>query len=383
MAELNSETTQAQIEAWIEDEIKYQSEGRLQYLYMSTLDDTFGWGKMLESYLNYPSFSIRKKHGLLLTGAYGCGKHTAAYHAVRFLTDENRWAKQQEEDAFAAVFLSGEDFSFPDAQRSQVYEYLNALLDAYEGKKLCLVLENPESCTQCDELLKQLGRFACMYTVQEDFAPLFIIVITEEERIVPPILRERLNLCRMNFPNRDRRLKFLENNAGDMTVLGSAAALPGSAISYEQIADETEGMTYAQLRDLLESASMYIDSEVSLKYEGLPGVVREQLPMEDHDTAKQRLFMKIEDLIDTLPELLEKHASSVQYVSAKESTESSSDRMKELDAILAETDKGIDYDKLSKEVDKMTGLELANQVFGKEDAAEILRLGELLRSGQS
>lgn len=361
------------INDWIENEIKYQSDAYLQYLKMIEADDTFEWGEMIENYLQAPSETLRRKRGLLLTGPNGCGKHTAAYRAVTYLTDETKWASslRLSEEPFECVCVSGRDFSFPDEERGNVYAYLNALLDAFEGKKLCLVVEYPEFSTQCEELLKRLGQFACMYYTVEALAPLFLIVITEDEAIIPQMLRERLNQCKMTLPDSAKRMRFLKQNGRFEDTLGLSSAK--SDAFYEELVEATEGQTYAQLRDTIAGMEMRINCDLQDDLSEL-AQMGAHFSTEAVDTTKQRFYEKALDFMDSLPVLLEKMPAQVSVYERPHETVSASSV--ELALSNDESNSQDEHDKLMDESNNMTGMQLGFDMWGAERTEELYKLAE-------
>ncbi len=343
------------IARWISN-VKDQSCDFNAYLNCNELDDSFGWGTMLKRYLGSDSLQVRSKRGLLLTGPYGCGKHTAAYHAVKHLSS-------LEEGAFESIFLSGRDFSFDEC--GLVYEYLNALLDEFNdaNQNLCLVLENPELSIQSDELLKWLGQFSCMYSYS-DWASLCIIVITENEMTIPQVLRERLHQCRMCLPNRSARIKYLENHVGRiLEVLLNDKYTP--SVTLDSLADYTENFTYAQLRDLTTNAEMYVqvfDISSEDECERFLNMISEQLPAQEGHTLKEELFVKLISLIDDLPEMLKTLPAAVPQVSMKiPSPEKEEDPLKVT----------VDEDQFNRETNQMTTEQVAIDVLGEEHTAKL------------
>ena len=126
---------------WINEVMASRKESILEYILSKELDDTFGWGKLLCSYLNVSEEMMRTKRGLLLTGPRGCGKHTAAYHVVKYLCSKNQWAVKHNADPFGVEFLSGDDLRFPDSEWYMPYEFVKSIFDSYGQEKLFLVVD--------------------------------------------------------------------------------------------------------------------------------------------------------------------------------------------------------------------------------------------------
>lgn len=373
-----------QVESWFE-KVKLQTEDRLQYIQYQKLDDSFGWGEMLRRYLDCDSERIKCKRGLLFSGPYGSGKHQAAYHVIQYLTTIDEWVKkhgENEEDVYKSLILSGEDFLYlnDNDDRSFISELLDIVFEEYDEKKLCLVLENPEYYSNCQELLRHIGRINCIFRSNPVENPhLMIIVITnaENEEVIPPILREHLMLCRMSLPNREKRQKFLETNAG---LLNFMLSKKQSSLSVDELLDITEGMSYAQLRDLSESALLYLGNyDETLVLKGISAMVEEQLPDYEQEDIRTRLYLKLEDFIDALPELLEKFPlnTGVQYV--KEDIVKKQETADKKESLFDENGQ-IDQKKVEASVNKMTGRQLGNDLFGAEKTEEMIRRGINLKN---
>ncbi len=391
---MSKDTLQKQIEAWIED-VKYESGERGYFLGFNPPDDSFGWGELLQTSLNYPVSRLQRTPGLLLTGPSGCGKHTAADHALYYLTAERGgWADARSEDKpFTSVYLSGEDVEFAHMADdfpgvNLVYEHLNALLDAYEGQRLCFVLEYPERSSHCKELLRQLGKFSCMYAIrseEEGFAPLFVIVITEQQKLIPRQLRERLTECRMAMPQYEQRLRFFTRHSErvEQAMLNSILQPENG---YEELAEMTEGMTYAQLRDLTENLSALANCG-AYDRDAVLSLAQSQLPEEEYAETKHRMFQKINQLIDALPELMERlpASSAMQDMPQQKDNHSAEEKREQrsvsgklpsdLEKITGVNGKA-DRKKVQEQSDKMTTRQISYELFGEEETRKMLEQAE-------
>ena len=86
------------LQEWLDKTL--QDSANLEYdIFLEELDDTFGWGEILE--LMWYKLPQPCAGGILLTGPDGCGKHTAAAHMVRLAVKGGH---------LGVVFLDGADF---------------------------------------------------------------------------------------------------------------------------------------------------------------------------------------------------------------------------------------------------------------------------------
>lgn len=376
---MSNESMESRVAAWLE-KVKELSVYRRDYLDCCPPDDSFGWGERLRYKLRVPAEKLFRMSGLLLMGNTGCGRHTAAAHAVQFL--RNDWADMnQEEQGFEAVWLAEESLDFlEDFGSKSVYECLNTLLDAYAGLPICLVVEFPEQSGYCAELMRHLGRFSCMYAAyagQEGgfTAPLFLIVITDEEERLPRQLRERLHCCRMQLPSYEQRLQFLHRQSRDSEL--EDVFDPGA---FEELAEMTERMNYAQLRDLTQN--LIACAGCDYERDALLAVAESQLPQEPPKAARQRMYGKINDFLDALPELLQNlpaavpHAPAAQEEAAHaEETERKQDWAEipaDLEAIRNASGRGVDRQKFEEQTSHMTTHAILNDIFGEAEASALL-----------
>ena len=198
----------------------------------SKADYSFGWKDVIET-----TVSEMKVKGLLLTGAEGSGRHTAAEIAVNMLSGEDY--------GYEILYLSGNDFNFSkadieeDEQERQsiieredwnvltddiVHTFINNLLDEFYNDdrqdNLCIVLENISQCDMSDLIYDRMGKYVRMYDVNEGFPTLFAVVIEPDDSLVRGCLRKYLRLMKMSHISlRDdyevscRELDFLAETA--------------------------------------------------------------------------------------------------------------------------------------------------------------------------
>lgn len=355
-----NEALKERINEWIENEIVYQSQERWLYLSVTEYDDSYGWGRRLRAYLDKPAETLRIRGGLLLSGPKGCGKHTAAYHAVKYLC-----AKYNGMEKYECVFLSQEAFSSEMNDVKLIYEYINSLLDHFEGRNLCLVVEDICNDNFGKELLRRLGQFACMFAARDDFPHLFLIIITEDESVVPSILRERLMLCRMSYPNLKERLAYLSDNY-DLCLSIELIENIDVNETLTALAEQSEGMNYAQLRDLVDVIIMEIESEGS----EILGIVGRQLPEFD---KKELFYQNATPILNSLPTIIQNLCSEQKHEVVVQKT--MSDIM--VEAENAEKG-GTSKEDFQAQIDEMTGNELSCDIFGKEDVDQMLEQAKMI-----
>ena len=283
----------------------------------SRADYSFGWRDVIET-----TVSEKKAKGLLLTGAEGSGKHTAAEIAVNMLSGD--------EYGYEVIYLSGNDFSFStadieaDEQERQgiieredwdvftddiVHTFLDNLLNEFYNDErqdnLCIMLENISHSDMSDLIYDRIGRYVRMYDINEDFPDLFVVVTEPDDRYVKGCLRKYLRLMKMSLPNAAQRRQMLINRKIDFETA-------------EAIANHTEGFNYSQLRDLAENINVWHSvDEVSSEF--YMDFISTQMPEQVSDekeliySEKVQLYQKLGELIDLAPQIIEKMGSNVVY----------------------------------------------------------------------
>ena len=307
-----------------------------------TLDDTFGWGARFRQ-----MWSIKSDRpcGLLLTGPSGCGKHTAAAHMVHILFDD-----------LYAIQLNGSDLC------SSGYETAKArmlgLIGKYgkEEKPLCLILEGMEHCDCRQELLACLGQVLTASWLGNKRDPrLFVILIDSCEEDIPSVLRSRLRLCRMSLPNAQRRRAFLLSNAPLLQM----------TVNLDLLTDSTQGITYAQLLDLIRNLECVIyclpEDQRSLRDEDLLEFLEEQRPAMKQENALLILAQSAQQLIEELPQLLNNAAAAAQYTPVVSQTQAAVSQPVLPD--LTETAEEPSREDIASQPTKVTAAELYGEEF--------------------
>ena len=278
-----------------------------QYYDAAAPDDTFGWGNLFRK-MWFSDYGHRPSGtGVLLTGPEGCGKHTAAAHLIRELRNRDYW-----------VGLLPEDDAGGEGPNTPTRDLLNDLLDRCdeEGKGLCLVAEDLDRRSRSRELGQFLGEMLCLYTLRrgqdsqkagpkdrfsprdlgkgdDPLSPFFLILIQNREQSVPSLLRSRLQLCRMSPPDTDHRTLFFVNHP--------AACLRDPAlVTQEELLERTEGMSYAQLEDLVNSLNALSLAEKKADKRAFLSLVEAQRPQ----VRGGGLSARLEKLLAELPKAL-------------------------------------------------------------------------------
>lgn len=338
------------LQQWLD--MTLQDSANFEYdIKRADLDDTFGWGEILE--LMWYQEPKPRFGGILLTGPDGCGKHTAAAHTVLAV----RRAR------LGVVFLDGIDFGQEDFPWLQ--ERLNVLLDQFydQNQGLCLVMENLEDLPWRRELLTFLGRTLQDYirgTEDPDvvFPPLFLVLLDRQEESIPSVLRNKLRLCRMSLPNRTRREQFLQKIGANLRNL----------VSMDQFAHATEGATYAQLKAMVENVSALITCrDHQLSEAEFIRFLEEQMPVREEGQLAV-LTKAVRDLIAQLPDV-------IQTVGQQVRTEQTVVVQSPLTTVASASALPVDGDYVQKrqqEVEKLSVRDLSVQLFGEEGAAMLL-----------
>lgn len=277
------------INAWLDGVLKSAAVMEA-YIERQELDDSFGWGALLKAMWFSEDGKKLTGFGVLLTGPDGSGKHTAAYHMIQVLLDRK----------YTHVFLTDEDFNAKTGGAELAKERLQGLLDQFYDQKqaLCIVLEQAENFQSIQSALRFLGEALCEYWLCEDYPPLFVILIASDVPPIPAPLRGRLRLCRMSMPGETRRRAFLENKAEDLRHY----------VPFNTLLSQTEGMSYAELSDVVSNIRALVDqTDSALSEEQVAAFVQEQ----KLQPLRVQVPEKVETLIDAFPQLLTDFVSKI------------------------------------------------------------------------
>ena len=333
------------IETWL-DGILNSAAVMEAYIDRQELDDSFGWGALLDA-MWFPENGKRPTgSGVLLTGPDGSGKHTAAYHMIKGLLSRK----------YAHVFLTDEDLDAQTVGTDPAKERLRSLLDRFydHDQALCVVLEQAGAFQNIQSSLRFLGEALCEYWLCEDYPPLFVILIASDDPPIPAPLRGRLRLCRMSLPGEDRRRTFLENRAGDLRHY----------VPFHTLVSQTDGMSYGELSDIVDHIRTFVDlTDSAISEEKAAAFIQEQKPR----PVRVQLPEKVEALIDALPQLLPDFLSRIGTVYREAGP---------VPASVPGPVAGPQQDDLAGEWEKVNNLPvsvLAEELFGAERVAQMLR----------
>ena len=360
------------VEEWVEYAVKSAAVIKTSIMEQEP-DDSFGWGELLRTHW----FSRPKRlsgSGLLLVGPPGCGKHTAAAHMIRQLNALD----------YDFVFLDGEDFIFAAEETGEesartadtgrkdakaAADRLSKLADSYydQGQALCLVLEEMERCPNSRAVLDALGRLLCEYWLCEEYPDLFVILISEEEPIVPALLRGRLQLCRMAMPDKRRREEFLERHAKDLEHF----------ISFDTLVSQTEGFSYAEFADAVEWLRAMVDQrDWAVPEEELVSFIKGQRPPSAEETSERetrlRVLEKAEQPLEALPQLLKDAAAAAETERVR--TAAKEEMRQEIQTPpLSEKDQSLFLSEEMKQSESMPVRALTVDLWGEERAAQLIQ----------
>lgn len=314
-------------------------------------DDTFGWGARLrhmwEKEPNRPC-------GLLLTGPNGCGKHTAAVHMFRILSEE-----------YYVALVNGT--ALCDGGFASASGRLLGTIKHYgkENKPLCMILDGLEECGFRKDLFSFLGQILTVSWLRNvQIPPVFLILIDSYEEDIPAVLRSRLRLCRMALPTASRRRAYLKNNDFSMIHV---------AVNLDLLVDSTAGLTYAQLADLAQNLECTLHllpkDQFSFTDEELLDFLQEQLPNPDLDDPLQSLAQSARQFIEHLPELLAHVGTAAVPAAVTQTTEVQTSQNQTSSSPPQELLP--DKKDFKKEINDMPTIELCTDLFGKERLKQI------------
>lgn len=303
------------------------------YIEGAAWDDSLGWRGLLKTAWSTPS---QRPSGLLLVGPEGCGKHTAAAHMHHLLLEDFPEASR-----CRFWHLNGGDLQTGAEDFSALENRLDAILTKASADRLeqvCLVVEQIETMEYRTQLLDYLGEVVCDYRLAErdpsvEAPGLFLILIEREELPLPSLLRQLLRLCRFKLPAREQRMQYLRNTAQDLR----------SYISLDQLADETERYTMAQLADVTDCIRNHVDlvDGVALNAEELTAILQTQSPEPTERAAQSRIMDFLEKLPAALTEAFSKLPAAVpaQAAAAPAAENALPDLTEEGGAFLADREK--------------------------------------------
>lgn len=267
-------------------------------------DDSFGWGALLKQHVEERgSWGL---HGFNISGVRGAGKHHAAGFAVNALIGfeyEPRFVNCGELPFSTRGELGAalEQLSVPFAALSSEEELPPA--------RVCIVLDEPNKCPHERELLGAAEDLLCTRLVDKGLPDVFFIIISEEETALPSTLREHMLACKIALPDLDERRRFVLNKAHSSPRFGY----------YERLAELSEGLTRAELRDVCRNLYRYAiendcePDEVMMgkvigmehfEVEAVHSEPPEEVPEPPTEPLADKILLRVDRLIDLLPEIV-------------------------------------------------------------------------------
>ena len=329
-----------ELELWLE-QIREDSRIYTAFYQNKEPDDTMGWEELIRVLLE--NEESKRDNGLLITGPEGCGRHTLLAQVIAVAVEKG----------YTPIFLTGEDLAEGTSAQAEVLERMNAVLDRSVGEEdiLCLVLEQLEQLSSPSALLKLLERRLCRASCGEAEG-FFLVLIQESAFPIPSVLKGMLQVCRMQYPNRGRRELFFKNHLRTDELRES--------FPMEKILDQTERFSYDELSnlvELLEAGEKLLGSKIPERelQEWIDGL----RPEFSEKEAKQAFIGRLGQILEQLPEILSRpvqQMSTPQVQGEIQAGKSSSEpEMLHL----------TEADRMAK-IEKETGEELMNNLFGKE-----------------
>lgn len=336
-----------ELDLWLE-QVRENSRIYTAFYQNKESDSTMGWDELIRVLLE--NEETKRGNGLLITGPEGCGRHTLLAQVIAVAVEKG----------YTPIFLTREDLEEGTSAQAEVLERMNAVLDRSVGEEdiLCLVLEQLERLSSPSALLKLLERRLCRASNGEAEG-FFLVLIQESALPIPSALKGMLQICRMQYPNRGRRKLFFKNHLRTYELRES--------LPMEKILDQTERFTYGELSnlvELLEAGGKLMGNKIP--EEDLQEWIGGLRPDVSEKEAKDAFLFRLEQILERLPEILSR---PVQQVSAPQingeigvGKNSSEPEMLNL----AEEDR-------KAKIEKETGEELMNNIFGKEVADNLFK----------
>lgn len=285
------------IDVWLE-QVRSSSSVYSDFYRSRTTDDIISWDELLDELLN--DETSERSHGLLITGPEGCGRHTILTETVGKVL----------EAGYETIFLTGSQLQEDAGNQQEVCARVETLLDSFRSEEegLCLILDEMDEMPFRMPVLRILERCLCQAQVEkvregEAAWAFFLVLLQDETAPLPPLLRSMLQVCRVQYPNRERRKSFLQEHLTDRY----------KQLPEDLLLDQTEGFTYHQLSNLagILGAAAYIRRGTlseSMTEELINGQRLEEQRAERMErleqTAKAAFWEKLTHTLEELPELL-------------------------------------------------------------------------------
>ena len=200
---------------------------------------------------------IEEYYGLLLAGPAGCGKLSTAKHLVGNLRQRG----------YESLFvLTG--IGFGNYSLDKAVERIKAILDfATEDRPLILILEQLSENKYAEELYDILQDFV----MEQETEIFFPILIERDACVFPSAVRRNFPLIMFELPSFEERKNYIRlhqnvevyfdkesgsEEDGESDILSYKIVFDG--ITLDEMASDTEGFSYAQLKYLMEYVKLYM-----------------------------------------------------------------------------------------------------------------------------
>lgn len=338
------------IQAWLDSALA-SSQLQLQMAQALPQIHSQDWDATFAQSLQDANFA--RSGGILLSGTDDYSKRCAAVQLVQRLQAQ----------AYEGVLLEGAELTDEGAREAKAR--IDGLLDHFydAGQGLCLVLEGMEECACRREVLSFLGQKLCEYRMyQQDLTPLFLLLLDDREQQIPGLLRSCLRQHRLQLPNQAQRMGYLEKNAKSLR----------NFMSFAHLSQITEGVSYAQLQDVIEWLECYIDSRDGreLTDAELSELLEGQMPAAAGDNGLQSLSRSVQQLVEQLPELLQSiPAPQVQAMPMQQMPQTAAAQ-----SIPVNEEQHMSEQR--KMIEEMAPIDLCTDLFGQERTAGLMQKAE-------
>lgn len=221
---------------------------------LGELGETFVWAPVLRgSLLVGPeelltAFDLQKPKGVIFTGSCGNGRHTTAQALAATICNP----KFPHPPHY--LKLTGWELDCEDAAEAE------ALIDcamefAENGNALCLLLDSPEESRHS----RQVQQYLAEQLERDDLCLMLILITRESDMVFPPLLRE-MKRYHCAAPTCAQREAWFAKKLFEPTCV------PIENMTHVDLAKRTEGFSWKQLNDLLDSMRQYLAMEHFTKY---------------------------------------------------------------------------------------------------------------------